>query len=170
MRNDMTETEIKRMLQEGIVSLGYCKQDGQLNQRKGTRNLALIPEPFHPNGRGKDNDSEAIAYFDLCKGAWRSFKLDCLQEARLSLKIEPVFTYKWVTLELKELTQTVVNEMAYHILAQEGQITSLTLKKALRAEGFYAIQSEVSPMLEQVPKLNFEVKYHHRLYYLSPEN
>lgn len=165
----MTETEIKRMLQEGIVSLDYCKQDGQLNQRKGTRNLALIPEPFHPNGKGKESDSEAIAYFDLCKGAWRSFKLDCLQEATLTLKIERVFRYKWVTLELKELTQAMVNETAYHILAQEEQITSLTLKKALRAEGFYAIQAEVSQILEQVPKLNFEVKYHHRLYYLNSE-
>lgn len=74
MNNNITKA-LLALLNKSIVSFTYRKVDGTIRNAVGTRNLCLacqslgisIPMPKS----GKENPT---AYYDLEKGAWRSFK------------------------------------------------------------------------------------------------
>jgi hypothetical protein len=64
-----------KKLRNGVVSFHYRKKNGTLRKTRATLNLSLIPEEYHPKGFGKTAKDDTTPYFDLDKGAWRSFKL-----------------------------------------------------------------------------------------------
>jgi len=61
------------------VSFSYVKLNGQIRDAEGTTNLALIPSEKHPLSSAPDVRPEnyaTVAYFDLDKNEWRSFRTD----------------------------------------------------------------------------------------------
>jgi len=63
--------ELRRLLNEGIVSFAFKKLGGDLRTAIGTTQLSSIPIDNHPNGRGESSPT-VVAYFDKEKKAWRS--------------------------------------------------------------------------------------------------
>lgn len=59
------------------VEVKFTKKNGEQRQMTCTKHLQLIPEEFHPNGKGTKKENEEVAkVFDLEKQAWRSFRFD----------------------------------------------------------------------------------------------
>lgn len=54
------------------TTITFTKKDGTVRKMRCTRNVALIPEDFHPKGSTSDITG-AIRAFDLDKNEWRSF-------------------------------------------------------------------------------------------------
>lgn len=70
--------ELKKLLNEGIVTFTYKKLNGEERQAKGTRILDFdvaigLEEDDIPKGLRSEVDG-VIAYWDLDKKAWRSCK------------------------------------------------------------------------------------------------
>lgn len=53
-------------------------------------------------------------------------------------------------MKYKNLTTDVVKEVATELIEENGQTTTLEIKTALRAVGYWTIQSEVSRMMDQL--------------------
>ena len=72
----MIET-LKTKLREGVASFVFCKKDGTLRHAYGTTKKELASA--HINGRGESRENYACcAYWDVEKGAWRSFRWETL--------------------------------------------------------------------------------------------
>ena len=65
---------------ENVVNFSYRKKNGELRHARGTKKLdriKSIDENAIPSGEGTPKTG-VIAYFDLDKSAWRSFKEESL--------------------------------------------------------------------------------------------
>ena len=68
---------LKTKLREGVASFIFCKKDGTLRHAYGTTKKELASA--HINGRGESRENYACcAYWDVEKGAWRSFRWETL--------------------------------------------------------------------------------------------
>lgn len=75
--------DIKRLLSEGTVRFIYEKNNGEVREAWGTRNIDLLlndkdsgfTENDKPKGTGKEYDT-SCPYWDLDKKAWRSVRID----------------------------------------------------------------------------------------------
>ena len=68
---------------------------------------------------------------------------------------------------MKTLTATAVLEAAEKLIDENGSTTTLEIKMALRADDYFAIQSEVSDiMFNNIDSLEFEINFDsgHRVY------
>ena len=67
---------IRKSMQNGIVRFVFIKLSGEIRMAKGTLHPLLIPEDKRPKGTatGEPNYS-TIAFFDLDKQDWRSFRI-----------------------------------------------------------------------------------------------
>ena len=67
---------LRKGMRNGIVRFRFIKKDGSIRDAKATLHPLLIPEDKLPKGTktGKPN-YEAIAFFDLDKQEWRSFRI-----------------------------------------------------------------------------------------------
>lgn len=70
--------ELKKRLQEGIVSFTFKKKDGEVRLAKGTTKIDMIPESKRPVEKTliegtTPSVSSFQTYFDTDKEAWRSF-------------------------------------------------------------------------------------------------
>ena len=63
--------ELKRLLNNGIISFAFKKLGGDLRTAIGTTQLSSIPIDKHPTGRGESSPL-VVAYFDKEKKEWRS--------------------------------------------------------------------------------------------------
>lgn len=69
---------ISSMLSEGRVTFSYTKTDGTIRQATGTTKTDLIPEADRSTATNTD-ESAVIAYYDLGKNGWRSFRRENLK-------------------------------------------------------------------------------------------
>lgn len=68
---------LKSKLREGVASFVFAKKDGTLRHAYGTTKKELADA--HINGRGVSRENFACcAYWDVEKGAWRSFRWETL--------------------------------------------------------------------------------------------
>lgn len=68
---------LKTKLAEGVASFVFVKKDGTLRHAYGTTKKELADS--HINGRGESRENYATcAYWDVEKGAWRSFRWETL--------------------------------------------------------------------------------------------
>ena len=64
---------LKRRMSSGVAHFLYQKKNGELREAWGTTNRSLARK--HTNGNGDSREHYATtAYFDVEKGAWRSFR------------------------------------------------------------------------------------------------
>ena len=68
----------KHALREGTVAFSFIKLNGQIREAVGTTNLDLIPVEHHPSSgaRSKNSEFATVAFYDLEKAEWRSFRTD----------------------------------------------------------------------------------------------
>lgn len=78
--NDPLVRTVRARLAAGVVSFTFTKiTDGQDRPASGTTLLSLIPPAFHPVASGRRPSADVVAYFDLDKMAWRSFRCENLK-------------------------------------------------------------------------------------------
>ncbi|MBQ4394469.1 MAG: DUF2693 domain-containing protein [Paludibacteraceae bacterium] len=67
---------LRTALQNGILRFRFVKANGDIRDAKGTLHPLLIPDDKAPKGTetGKP-DFSTIAFFDLDKQEWRSFRI-----------------------------------------------------------------------------------------------
>ena len=76
----MTRKEIINILNLDVQEFKYTKVDGTERVARGTRNPMLIDEyDATPKGTGIEKEG-VIAYYDLDKEAWRSFREESFVE------------------------------------------------------------------------------------------
>lgn len=64
---------LKRQMRDGIANFMYQKKNGELREAWGTINRRLAQK--HVNGNGDSREFYCTtAYFDVERGAWRSFR------------------------------------------------------------------------------------------------
>ena len=64
---------LKRQMKNGVANFVYVKKNGEVREAWGTTSAALAAK--HTNGNGECREQFATtAYFDVEKGAWRSFR------------------------------------------------------------------------------------------------
>lgn len=69
--------ELKKRMQTSVVEFFFTKRDGTLRHAYGTTMSSLAST--HINGRGINRDSvNTIVFWDVEKGAWRSFRYETL--------------------------------------------------------------------------------------------
>lgn len=69
----MMVESLKRQMRSGVAHFLYQKKDGTLREAWGTTNRSLAQK--HINGNGDSRERYATtAYFDVERGAWRSFR------------------------------------------------------------------------------------------------
>ena len=68
---------LKRQMRNGIAHFVFMKKDGTLREAWGTTNRSLVKK--HINGNGDSREYYCTtAYFDVEKGAWRSFRWESI--------------------------------------------------------------------------------------------
>ena len=75
--------DIKNLLSEGIVRFLYEKNNGEIREALGTRNIDILmndegsgfTEDDKPKGTGREYET-SCPYWDLEKKAWRSVRID----------------------------------------------------------------------------------------------
>ena len=71
--------QLKQQLRRGVVHFFYVKTNGEIREAWGTTNAALACK--HTTGRGVSRERYATtAYFDIERGAWRSFRWENILE------------------------------------------------------------------------------------------
>lgn len=68
---------LKLKLQSGVAHFVYMKKDGSLREAWGTTNPALARAKTNGNGLNREL-FKTLAYFDIEKSAWRSFRWETL--------------------------------------------------------------------------------------------
>ena len=69
----MMVESLKRQMKNGIAHFVFMKKDGSLREAWGTTNKSLAEKHINGNGISREFFS-TTAYFDIEKGAWRSFR------------------------------------------------------------------------------------------------
>lgn len=64
---------LKKQMRNGIAHFIFMKKDGSLREAWGTTNRHLAEKHINGNGVSREFFS-TTAYFDVEKGAWRSFR------------------------------------------------------------------------------------------------
>lgn len=75
--------DIKNLLSEGVVRFLYEKNNGEIREALGTRNIDILmndegsgfTEDDKPKGTGREYET-SCPYWDLEKKAWRSVRID----------------------------------------------------------------------------------------------
>jgi len=72
---------LRTALQNGILRFRFVKANGDIRDAKGTLHPLLIPDDKLPKdtlplqGKGRERGFHTIAFFDLDKQEWRSFRI-----------------------------------------------------------------------------------------------
>ena len=69
----------------------------------------------------------------------------------------------------KKITQDIVKDKAYALMSKYGKTTTLDVKNALRAEDYWAVQQEISAMMDAIQQSegwDFHANGRHRTYFL----
>jgi len=76
----ITKEKIKDLLKKKVVNVKFKKQDGSERVMKCTLLSDLVPVYEKKTERTRPENEEALAVWDLEKGAFRSFKIDSVLE------------------------------------------------------------------------------------------
>lgn len=69
--------DLKRQMRNGVAHFVYQKRNGELREAWGTTCQSIANK--HTNGNGCNREAYmTTAYFDVEKGAWRSFRWETL--------------------------------------------------------------------------------------------
>lgn len=79
----MTREDIINTLTNAIATVRFTKKDGTLREMRCTLQETFLPKQMSETTR-KQND-EVLAVWDLDKDAWRSFRIDSVQELQLEI-------------------------------------------------------------------------------------
>lgn len=63
---------LRKKLHEGEVNFEYTKKDGTIRKARGTLDMGMIPESYHPVFQPTAPDN--VRYWDLDVQGWRSFR------------------------------------------------------------------------------------------------
>ena len=69
--------ELKEKMKNGEVRFTFTKKNGETRDARGTVNMDMIPDDYHPKG-SYAIPSNTYRYFDLEKYEWRSFIIENL--------------------------------------------------------------------------------------------
>lgn len=69
--------ELKKRMMTSVVCFEYLKKDGTVTRRWGTTSASLAMATTTGTGMSGDNRN-VVCYFDVTKGAWRSFQIQSL--------------------------------------------------------------------------------------------
>lgn len=73
----MMVESLKRQMKNGIAHFVFMKKGGSLREAWGTTNKSLAEKHINGNGISREFFS-TTAYFDIEKGAWRSFRWESI--------------------------------------------------------------------------------------------
>lgn len=73
----MMISDLKRQMRNGVAHFVYVKKNGEFREAWGTTSAALAAKHTNGNGCGREAYM-TTAYFDVEKGAWRSFRWETL--------------------------------------------------------------------------------------------
>lgn len=73
----MMVENLKMKLQNGVAHFVYMKKDASLREAWGTTNSSLARAKTNGNGLSREL-FKTLAYFDVEKGEWRSFRWETL--------------------------------------------------------------------------------------------
>lgn len=80
----MTADEYREQLREGICTVNFTKKNGEERIMHCTLRMGLIPEDKHPKGEkpteADPHRDDVAKCFDVDKQAWRSFRVDTVNE------------------------------------------------------------------------------------------
>lgn len=68
---------LKRQMRRGVAHFVFMKKNGELREAWGTTNASLAAKHINGNGCSRENYA-TTAYFDIERGAWRSFRWETL--------------------------------------------------------------------------------------------
>ena len=69
--------DLKRKLRNGIAHFIFIKKDGRVRQAWGTTCKSFISDKVNGMGESRENYA-TTAYYDIEKGAWRSFRWESI--------------------------------------------------------------------------------------------
>jgi len=72
--------EIRKLAQEGIVTVTFTKVDGSERVMKCTLNKTHLPEQKDIEEATSKDNPNVLAVWDVEKSAWRSFRIDSVKE------------------------------------------------------------------------------------------
>ncbi len=77
-----TKDLIRKQMKTGVVNFTFKKKDGELREMNGTLQTRKMERQFikeeNPNPPGSDQN--LMVCYDIDKKAWRSFKIDTIEE------------------------------------------------------------------------------------------
>lgn len=65
--------ELKKRMMTSVVCFEFCKKNGVVTRRWGTTSNSLVKATTTGTGLSGD-DRNVVCFFDVMKGAWRSFQ------------------------------------------------------------------------------------------------
>ncbi len=65
--------ELKKRMMTSVVCFEFCKKNGEVTRRWGTTSNTLVKATTTGTGISGD-DRNVVCFFDVMKGAWRSFQ------------------------------------------------------------------------------------------------
>lgn len=72
-RTALLNIELKARMSEGAVKFVFRKKDGSLRTAIGTNKSTIVPNFYQFKGSARPEPVDTYRYFDLEKGAFRSF-------------------------------------------------------------------------------------------------
>lgn len=70
MSTQISHTELKDRLRQGVIKFRYKKTNGEIRTALGTLDLSKVPQEGQP--KGGQGPANATSYYDIEKGWWRS--------------------------------------------------------------------------------------------------
>ena len=68
---------LKEKLRNGVAHFIFVKKNGEIREAFGTTNVAVAAKYTNGNGISREH-FKTTAYFDIEKGAWRSFRWESI--------------------------------------------------------------------------------------------
>ena len=75
-----TKESIRKLAQDGVITVTFTKVDGSERVMKCTRNKTHLPEQKDLEEASTKVNPKVLAVWDVEKSAWRSFRIDSVKE------------------------------------------------------------------------------------------
>ena len=75
-----TKESIRKLAQDGVITVTFTKVDGSERVMKCTLNKMHLPEQQDLEEASTKDNPKVLAVWDVEKSAWRSFRIDSVKE------------------------------------------------------------------------------------------
>ena len=75
-----SKDEIKKLAQDGVITVTFTKVDGSERVMKCTLNSSHLPSQMDIKEATSKDNPNVLAVWDVDKSAWRSFRVDSVKE------------------------------------------------------------------------------------------